>query len=168
MTISQTEPEHDTSTDIRRLIDAGYTVEFSSFPGDGDYFAEIKGEFGSTWQGLGDEPSEALRSVWPLGYGHGQSGCGHCAGEGCVTEKCAVCAAYTDEPGNGVCGVCGIGDVLDADDDLDPYCSTCRGDVAIFHGMEGWHHYRVTDGRNEIYDPGHAPAVTWRTLGARA
>jgi hypothetical protein len=103
--------EHDTSTDIRRLLDAGYEVTFQRWtagPG-GEYFANITSEHGARWKGLGATPGEALRSVWPLGYEHGQGGCGHCGGLGCTVDGCQVCAAYTGAPGNGVCGVCGYG-----------------------------------------------------------
>lgn len=159
--------EPDAGTDIRRLIDAGYEVTFSRFPADGDYFAEIKSEFGSAWQGLGSTPGEALRSVWPLGYGNGQGGCGHCGGLGCDAEDCAVCAAYTDKPGNGVCGVCSIGAELARDDNLNPYCSACGSEIGHFPGDgDGWQHWMAADdGTIETYDAGHAAAVAWRRYG---
>jgi hypothetical protein len=109
---------HDTSTDIRRLLDAGYEITFQRWtvgPG-GEYFANIRSEFGSRWKGLGTTPGEALRSVWPLGYDRGQGGYGHCSGIGCTVPGCPVCAAYVDRPGNGTCGVCGTGDELDGED----------------------------------------------------
>jgi hypothetical protein len=46
-----------------------------------------------------------------------------------------------------------------------PACRICGTQIGIFpeHGL-GWTHYRgdsVTSGAQEIYDPGHAPEVTW-------
>lgn len=103
--------EHDTSTDIRRLLDAGYEVtlqRWTTGPG-GEYLANITSGTGARWTGLGTTPGEALRSVWPLGYDHGQGGCGHCGGLGCEVPGCPVCAACTGRPGTGPCGVCGYG-----------------------------------------------------------
>ena len=53
-------------------------------------------------------------------------------------------------------------------DDLEPYCSRCGADVGIFYGHgDGWHHYRSGDGRTDIYDAGHTPAVSWAPRGER-
>lgn len=175
--MTTTEPTpHDTSTDIRRLNDAGYTVTFSPFPLTGpgaDYYAEITSEYGSRWKCFGATPGEAIRSNWPLGDGPGRGGCAHCGGLGCEAGGCPMCTAYTDEPGNGVCGVCGQGHPgADDEDDAEPYCETCGAQVAIFHGLgDGWHHYRgngTAETPNELYDAGHAPAVAWRHPGADA
>ena len=55
-------------------------------------------------------------------------------------------------------------------DGPEPYCTACGGAVGIFlgHGTE-WHHFRVAsaaaspgDGRTEVYDAEHAPAIGWR------
>jgi hypothetical protein len=62
-----------------------------------------------------------------------------------------------------------------ADDDLEPYCTTCGATVGIFHGHgDGYHHYRtgpdsrsVTGTGIELYDAGHAPAVSWAPAGER-
>lgn len=170
MTIGENKTTYDTSTDIRRLLDAGYEVSFqrwSAGPG-GEYFANIAGAFGSRWKGLGETPGEALRSVWPLGYDPGQGGCGHCGGLGCEARGCPVCAAYTDQPGTGVCAVCGAGEPdSDPEDDQDPYCAVCGADAGIFHGHGGgWYHWRAgDDGRTEVYDAGHAVVLAWRTIG---
>jgi hypothetical protein len=64
-------------------------------------------------------------------------------------------------------------DALDDDEEElacqepEPYCATCGADVGIFLGSgPDWRHYR---GRGtpaspaELFDPGHAPAVAWRT-----
>lgn len=129
MTIGEKTSGHDTSTDIRRLIDAGYTVTFSRFPLTGpgsDCYAEITSDMGSRWKCFGATPGEAIRENWPLGDGPGRGGCAHCGGLGCEVGRCPVCAAYTDEPGNGVCGVCGRGcpiadkDELPGDEDDEP------------------------------------------------
>ena len=60
----------------------------------------------------------------------------------------------------------------DADDqpgatgEAEPVCATCGGTIGIFleRGL-AWQHYTgdgTTVGQQHIYDPGHAPAVTWR------
>ncbi|HEY1701219.1 MAG TPA: hypothetical protein VGG75_16055 [Trebonia sp.] len=117
--------EEDLNASLRRLLDAGYSVQVSrwdaeSLPAGADYFAEITSGMGSTWRGFGETPADAIRGCWPLGQGNGKGGCGHCGGLGCETAECKVCAAYTDAPGNGVCAVCGDGyPVEDGDEDLD-------------------------------------------------
>lgn len=112
--------DHDTDTDIRRLVDAGYSVTFTQFPltGFGEYYAEITSEFGSKWKCFGTTPGEAIRSHWPLGDGNNAGGCGHCGTLGCDAQDCKTCAAYTSTPGNGVCGVCGMGYPVADEDDL--------------------------------------------------
>jgi hypothetical protein len=55
----------------------------------------------------------------------------------------------------------------DGADDPAPYCATCGGDIGIFlkFGL-AWRHYIGTDLSDiELVDPGHAPAVAWRTPG---
>lgn len=109
MNITQTPPAHDAGTDIRRLLDAGYEVAFSTAPAGyepGTYLAVVTNVFGSRWRGAGPTPAEALRSDWPLGYGTGQGGCGHCSAMGCTRPGCRVCAAYGPHSA-GDCGVCG-------------------------------------------------------------
>src|ERR1700761_7326677 len=51
------------------------------------------------------------------------------------------------------------------DDEALPACRRCGASVGIFpdHGL-AWQHYRgdgITSGAQQIYDPGHAPDVTW-------
>jgi hypothetical protein len=169
MTIGENAPEYDMGADMRRLADAGYTVKVQRWEhetGGGDYFAEITSGMGSTWQGFGGTPADAVRGVWPLGQGPGRGGCAHCGGIGCEAEGCTVCGAYTDRPGNGVCAVCGEGYPFDGDpddDDLEPYCRTCGEPVSIFYGHgDAWSHFRTVARRHELYDPGHAAAVAWR------
>lgn len=159
-------PGHDLNTDIRRLVDAGYAVTFGQ-PLGGDYYAEITSESGSKWKCLSATPAEAIQSNWPLGQGPGRGGCCHCGGLGCEAEGCRVCAAYTGDPGNGVCGVCGEGHpIADDEDDAEPYCETCGAQAGIFHGLgDGWHPYRgngTAEAPNELYDAGHDVAVAWR------
>jgi hypothetical protein len=48
-------------------------------------------------------------------------------------------------------------------------CRECGGLVGIFpdHGLH-WQHFRgagTTSGAQQIYEPGHGPAVTWILLG---
>jgi hypothetical protein len=174
MTVTENTPPHDTGADIRRLLDAGYQVTFQlwELSGPREYFANVTSEFGSRWRSFGATPGEALRACWPLGYGPGQGGCGHCGGMGCEKAGCVTCAAYTDKPGNGVCGVCGAGcddDGQGDDDDLQPYCTQCDVAIGIFHGYgPGWHHWRDRgDGGAELVAAGHAPAVAWRAAGGQ-
>jgi len=63
-------------------------------------------------------------------------------------------------------------DVAESDDDnpgatgeAEPVCSVCDGKIGIFmeRGL-AWQHYTgdgTTVGQQQIYDPGHAPAVSW-------
>jgi hypothetical protein len=50
--------------------------------------------------------------------------------------------------------------------EAEPVCAICDGKIGIFldRGL-AWQHYTgdgTTAGQHQIYDPGHAPAVTWR------
>jgi hypothetical protein len=54
---------------------------------------------------------------------------------------------------------------VDSDDEPIPVCRKCGGLAAIFldHGPH-WQHFRgdgTTSGAQQIYEPGHAPEVTW-------
>ena len=63
-------------------------------------------------------------------------------------------------------------DVAQSDDDnpgatgeAEPVCAICDGTIGIFldRGL-AWQHYTgdgMTVGEQQIYDPGHAPVVTW-------
>ena len=53
----------------------------------------------------------------------------------------------------------------DCDDEPIPVCRECGGLAGIFpdHGLR-WQHFRgddATSGAQQIYEPGHDPAVTW-------
>ena len=54
------------------------------------------------------------------------------------------------------------------DEDPAPVCATCGSDIGIFikFGLD-WRHYRGDAGlgQAEIFDPGHAPELTWRVSG---
>ena len=64
-------------------------------------------------------------------------------------------------------------DVAQSDDDnpgaigeAEPVCAICDSKIGIFmeRGL-AWRHYTgdgTTVGQQQIYDPGHAPVVTWR------
>ncbi len=59
-------------------------------------------------------------------------------------------------------------DLVSPDDEAEPFCAQCGSAVGIFleHGLE-WQHFRgdgTTAGQQEIFDPGHAPAVSWRLI----
>ena len=107
----------DTDEDVRRLIDAGYTVTFTAAPAayapGTAYVVLITAQLGARWRGVSSTPGAALRSVWPLGYGPGQGGCGHCTMSGCTVADCPVCAAYGPVTA-GHCGVCGYAEAPDA------------------------------------------------------
>jgi hypothetical protein len=169
MNLTDTGAEHAANTDVRRLLDAGYSITFALPPaayatGDGPlYMASVTSSFGSHWLGAGETPAAALRSVWPLGDGPGHGGCGHCDGMGCNRPGCPTCAAWLDgEHVTGTCGVCGYADP----DEPEPYCTSCGGSVGIFLGHgDGWHHYRgdgTAASPNELFDAGHAPVIGWR------
>ena len=53
----------------------------------------------------------------------------------------------------------------DAPDDPAPYCTACGSEIGIFIRYSlGWRHYRTTAQHGiELFDPGHAPVVGWRT-----
>ena len=60
----------------------------------------------------------------------------------------------------------------DGDDNRDdspaPVCARCGGDLGIFlkFGLD-WRHYRGQGLDDiELYDPGHAPELTWRVLAS--
>ena len=65
-------------------------------------------------------------------------------------------------------------DVAGSDDEnpgatgeAEPVCAICDGTIGIFleRGLV-WRHYAgdgTTVGQQRIYDPGHAPVVTWRS-----
>jgi hypothetical protein len=62
-----------------------------------------------------------------------------------------------------------------ADDEPDPslepepFCTACGGNAGIFWPLgEEWRHYRTGTGlagKPEVYDPGHAPVIGWRSGG---
>jgi hypothetical protein len=51
-------------------------------------------------------------------------------------------------------------------DGPEPHCTSCGGAVGIFLGRANdWQHFRTgpgDDGRVEVYDADHAPAIGWR------
>jgi hypothetical protein len=52
----------------------------------------------------------------------------------------------------------------DEEDDAEPYCLTCGEWVHMFHGVEGWRHFRgegTAASPVVLYDAGHEPAVAW-------
>jgi hypothetical protein len=53
----------------------------------------------------------------------------------------------------------------DGSDEPAPVCAQCGADIGIFlkYGLD-WRHYRGTTVSDiELFDPGHAPALAWRT-----
>jgi hypothetical protein len=54
--------------------------------------------------------------------------------------------------------------VDDDEDDAEPYCLTCGQWVHMFHGHEGWQHFRgqgTAASPVELYDAGHEAVVRW-------
>ena len=57
-----------------------------------------------------------------------------------------------------------IAEADERDDGTEPYCTTCRQWAGMFHGMDGWHHFRgdpAPGGQRELYDAGHEPVIGW-------
>jgi hypothetical protein len=57
------------------------------------------------------------------------------------------------------------------DDDAEPYCLTCDQWVHMFHGVEGWRHFRgkgTAANPVELYDAGHEPIVGWTVPAGRS
>jgi hypothetical protein len=55
--------------------------------------------------------------------------------------------------------------VRDGSDEPAPFCDRCGADIGIFLKFgRDWRHYRgATLSEVELFDPGHAPVVAWRT-----
>ncbi len=52
----------------------------------------------------------------------------------------------------------------DEDEDTEPYCSACGEWIGMFHGLDGWRHFRgdpAPGGQRELYDPGHPAVPAW-------
>ncbi len=59
----------------------------------------------------------------------------------------------------------------DEEDDAEPYCLTCGEWVHMFHGVEGWRHFRgegTVASPVVLYDAGHEPAVAWTVPAGRS
>jgi len=57
------------------------------------------------------------------------------------------------------------------DDAAEPYCLTCGQWVHMFHGIEGWRHFRgegTAASPVELYDAGHEPMVGWTVPAGRS
>ena len=62
-------------------------------------------------------------------------------------------------------------DQADGGEDAEPYCATCGAWIGIFHGVQGWRHFRgdpAPGGQRELYDPGHEAAPAWCVPPGRA
>jgi hypothetical protein len=62
-------------------------------------------------------------------------------------------------------------DQADDSEDTEPYCATCGTWIGIFHGLDGWRHFRgdpAPGGRRELYDPGHQAVPAWCVPPGRA
>jgi len=59
------------------------------------------------------------------------------------------------------------GDEPDPGREPQPFCKECGASAGIFWLLgEEWQHFRPgadPDGKPEVYDPGHAPVIGWRT-----
>ena len=59
----------------------------------------------------------------------------------------------------------------DEEDDAEPYCLTCGEWVHMFHGVEGWRHFRgegTAASPVVLYDAEHEPAVAWTVPAGRS
>jgi hypothetical protein len=64
-----------------------------------------------------------------------------------------------------------VADQADDREDTEPYCATCGQWIGIFHGLDGWRHFRgdpAPGGQRELYDPGHPAAPAWCVPPGRA
>jgi hypothetical protein len=62
-------------------------------------------------------------------------------------------------------------DQADDGEDIEPYCAACGAWIGIFHGLDGWRHFRgdpAPGGQRELYDPGHRAAPAWCVPPGRA
>jgi hypothetical protein len=60
---------------------------------------------------------------------------------------------------------------VDDEDEAEPYCLTCGQWVHMFHGVEGWQHFRgegTAASPVVLYDAGHEPAVAWTVPAGRS
>lgn len=57
------------------------------------------------------------------------------------------------------------GDAPGAAEEAQPVCGVCGGSIGVFLELGAeWQHFAgdgITAGEQQIYDPGHAPAVNW-------
>lgn len=53
-----------------------------------------------------------------------------------------------------------------SEEDAGPACAICGGSVGVFLGLGlDWRHFDgdgTTAGKQQVYDPGHVPVVTWK------
>ena len=59
----------------------------------------------------------------------------------------------------------------DEEDNAEPYCLTCGEWIHMFHGVEGWRHFRGEGSAASpvvLYDAGHEPAVAWTVPAGRS
>jgi hypothetical protein len=62
-------------------------------------------------------------------------------------------------------------DQADEDDGLEPYCSECGHWIGMFHGLDGWQHFRgdpAPGGQRQLYDAGHGAVPAWCQPPGRA
>ena len=62
-------------------------------------------------------------------------------------------------------------DQADDGEDTEPYCGACGEWIGIFHGVDGWQHFRGDPGpggQRELYDPGHQAVPAWCVPPGRA
>lgn len=57
------------------------------------------------------------------------------------------------------------------DDDIEPYCTACGAWAGMFHGIDGWRHFRgdpASGGQREQYDADHVAVIGWTVPAGRA
>jgi hypothetical protein len=64
------------------------------------------------------------------------------------------------------------GELADPDvEGIEPYCADCGHWIGMFHGLEGWRHFRgdpAPGGKRQLYDAGHEAAPAWCEPPGRA
>lgn len=186
MTVPISHPPHDTGAMLRALLDEGYRVTFTQDPASSDYLADLTGPLGTQAAGLGQTPAGALASVWPLdedladepGPVVDATAAAALAGKITVLREYVGRAAADGGPDlfavlDRVSGDLGrislilaaaTEDIGDDTDDVEPYCTTCGQWVHMFHGYEGWRHFRgegTAASPVELYEAGHKAMVAW-------
>jgi hypothetical protein len=120
---------------------------------------DIAGEIDATAAVLLSGRITALREY--VGRALGDERHDHAEALGCVAAELARVSVILAAAAEGV----------DDEDDAEPYCTTCGRWVHMFHGFDGWRHFRgegTVASPVVLYDAGHEPAVAWTVPAGRS